>query len=386
MESLPSYWPLIVLYGGLLLLGIGLVLAKPTQARIERRRIQTILEERDRVFRESFAKGRQWLADFIAEARAEIDKRREEQLRYKKHPARKFADVVKEIAHEKRELQAKAKFLEYQLRSYEEYFPFLEEYREVILDERAGLAANQDNIEQLESIDPVRLFLDQAEYEKLSSADRNQLALDRYIKRTKNNWEIGRLYERYIGYLYESKGWRVTYQGAIMGFEDFGRDLICLSDGRIEIVQAKCWSKHKVIREKHIFQLFGTVIHFRKSNPGNVFAVFVTTTDLSPEAKEVADALSIRVEQLPLKTDYPMVKCNLSRATGEKIYHLPFDQQYDKVVVGDRKGEQYVATAIEAEQLGFRRAWRYLGESEINTEKTIRTTKGSSVTRTSTRS
>ena len=376
MESLPSYWPLIVLYGGLLLLGIGLVLAKPTQARIERRRIQTILEERDRVFRESFAKGRQWLADFIAEARAEIDKRREEQLRYKKHPARKSADVVKEIAHKKRELQVKAKFLEYQLRSYEEYFPFLEEYREVILDERAGLAANQDNIEQLESIDPVRLLLDQAEYEKLSSADRNQLALDRYIKRTKSNWEIGRLYERYIGYLYESKGWRVIYHGAIMGFEDFGRDLICVSNGQTEIVQAKCWSKEKVIREKHIFQLFGTVIHFRKSHPGNVLAVFVTTTDLSPEAKDVADALSIRVEQLPLKTDYPMVKCNLSRATGEKIYHLPFDQQYDRIVVGDRKDEQYVATAIEAERLGFRRAWRYLGESEIKTEKTVRTAKG----------
>jgi hypothetical protein len=242
MESLPPYWPLVVLYGGLLLLGIGLVLAKPTQTRLERRRIQTILEERDRVFRESFAKGRQWLADFIAEGRAEIDKRREDQLRYKKHPARKSADVVKEIAHEKRELQAKAKFLEYQLRSYEEYFPFLEEYREVILDERAGLVANQDNIEQLESIDPVRLLLDQAEYEKLSPADRNQLALDRYIKRTKSNWEIGRLYERYIGYLYESKGWRVTYHGAIMGFEDFGRDLICVSDGQTEIIQAKCWS------------------------------------------------------------------------------------------------------------------------------------------------
>ena len=99
----------------------------------------------------------------------------------------------------------------------------------------------------------------------------------------------------------------------------------------------------------------------------------MTTIDLSSEAKEVADVLSIRVERLPLTTDYPMVKCNLSHATGEKIYHLPFDQQYDRVVVGDRLGEQYVATTIEAERLGFRRAWRYLGESDIKSSRTIHT-------------
>ena len=34
-------------------------------------------------------------------------------LRWKKHPARKSAEVVKEIAREKRELQKHVKFLEY---------------------------------------------------------------------------------------------------------------------------------------------------------------------------------------------------------------------------------------------------------------------------------
>jgi hypothetical protein len=28
-----------------------------------------------------------------------------------------------------------------------------------------------------------------------------------------------------------------------------------------------------------------------------------------------------------------MIKCNISKRSGEKIYHLPFDQQYDKVKI-----------------------------------------------------
>lgn len=360
-----------------LLFGIGLGFARSTQERIERRKIKKLLDERDRAFNDSFGKGRVWLAEFIADAHKAFDEQLEIQLRKKKHPARKAAEVVKGITQEKRELQKQVKLLEYQLRSYEEYFPFLEEYRDVILNERASLKADQDNVEQLESIDPVHIFLDQQEYGKLPSAERNQLALQRYIVRPKSNWEIGRLYERYLGYLYEREEWRVMFQGAILGFEDFGRDLICKKNGKTEIVQAKCWSKDKVIREKHIFQLFGTVIHYRKSCAGDIIAVFATTTQLSAEAKDVADALSVMVKYIPLKTDYPMVKCNISGVNGEKIYHLPFDQQYDKIVIGDHKGERYVATATEAEGLGFRRAFRYTGEDKNKSAGPIRKTKQS---------
>lgn len=50
---------------------------------------------------------------------------------------------------------------------------------------------------------------------------------------------------------------------------------------------------------------------------------------------------------------------NVARASGERIYHLPFDQQYDTTVVEPDRGECFVATVAEAEQLGFRRAWRW---------------------------
>ena len=59
---------------------------------------------------------------------------------------------------------------------------------------------------------------------------------------------------------------------------------------------------------------------------------------------------------------YPCIKCNIS-ISGEKIYHLPFDQQYDKVKINGR-GECYVGTILEAEKKGFRRAFRWKGNKD----------------------
>lgn len=331
----------------------------------EREKFKEWILNRDYKFQESFCLGRKWLADFIAECRLEYDESRAKYLESKKHPARKSAEVVREIKNEKKELIVKLKFLEYQLKTYEEYFPFLEEYKEIILDEQADLRQGKNNIEELQKIDPVNLLLSKEEYEKLSIMERNQLALDRYLGRTKNNWEIGRLYERYIGYLYELENWIVEYHGAIMGYEDFGRDLICTKNTIVHIVQAKCWSKEKVIREKHLFQLFGSTLHYRNNFPNyTVNPVFVTTTALSEEAREVAGALNIEVRYEPLDTNYPMIKCNINPQTKEKIYHLPMDQQYDKVVVGNITGERYVKSVQEAEASGFRRAWRYVPQAD----------------------
>ena len=53
-----------------------------------------------------------------------------------------------------------------------------------------------------------------------------------------------------------------------------------------------------------------------------------------------------------------MIKCNINNKN--KIYHLPFDQQYDRVVIEKDKGELYVKTVKEAEDLGFRRAKKWI--------------------------
>ena len=55
-----------------------------------------------------------------------------------------------------------------------------------------------------------------------------------------------------------------------------------------------------------------------------------------------------------------MIKCNINQATNERIYHLPFDQQYDRTKIIPALGECYVRTVAEAESLSFRRAFRHV--------------------------
>ena len=320
------------------------------------REIKTRNEERDNAFEVGFIAGRQWVADSFADLAAERDSVREFVLRNKPHPGISSAAVVRESKAEKRLLAAENRLLKMQLASYEEYFPELVDYRELVLDEAREFVL----AEGLAEVDPVLRFLTQDEYRGLSNAERNQLALDRYKRKSKSDWEIGRLYERKIGYAYEKDGWRVTFEGAIKGLADFGRDLIVHRNGEYRVIQCKNWSSSKLIREKHIFQLFGTTVMFRITNglaAPQVRAVFCTTTQLSPEALAVADELGVQVERTPM-SDFPMIKCNVT-ADGQRIYHLPFDQMYDKVVIGNRTGESYVPSVVEAEQLGFRRAYRW---------------------------
>ena len=180
------------------------------------------------------------------------------------------------------------KFLEYQLKSYEEYFPFLVDYEELILDEAVSFSSTANNLESLDDADPVLLFVPKADYDHLASTERNQLALDRYLSKTLSPVAVGRLYERYLGYLHECEGWEVEYHGIIEGYADLGRDLICRKGNEVLIVQAKCWSKQKLIHEKHIFQLFGTQqLYLMNFGIGKLFspdvsACFITTTRPQP--------------------------------------------------------------------------------------------------------
>jgi hypothetical protein len=106
------------------------------------------------------------------------------------------------------------------------------------------------------------------------------------------------------------------------------------------------------------------VVAMRIEHPNKAISgTFTTTTTLSERAHQFADQLGIRVEERRPLADYPRIKCNISR-DGERIYHLPFDQQYDTTIVEPDKGERWVVSAAEAEVLGFRRAWRWKGASK----------------------
>lgn len=93
-----------------------------------------------------------------------------------------------------------------------------------------------------------------------------------------------------------------------------------------------------------------------------VSTILYTTTKLSDRAKEFAKYLSVGIAEGFQLQKYPSIKCNISRRNNEKIYHLPFDQQYDRTLIEDERSECYVETVEEAEILGYRRAWRWKGQ------------------------
>lgn len=282
-------------------------------------------------------------------------------LKYKDRPALGASELVSLHSKLKRQALKEKKIHEYLVDYYESVCPFLVDLREEVEDiteEDRILLAEYDE-EELQ--DEATLYLTKEEYRKLSTEKRNQMALDRYWKRPKSKWHIGKLYERYVGYLYEAEGYNVEYVGIFKGFEDLGRDVIATKGNKVVVIQCKNWSKFKTIYENHIFQFFGTVFQYKDENKDKkVEAVFYATTKLSDLARRFAQELGMTLkEEFKMDNGYPCIKCNISRVDGTKIYHLPFDQMYDKVKIEPEKGEFYCATVTEAEKAGFRRAYRH---------------------------
>lgn len=318
-----------------------------------------------------------WAASIYADCMFSSDMDISNNLRYKKRPAIKASEEVKSIALAKREETFKRKEAEYLVSYYESLYPILAELREPCEADKNENASDDQMVDSfIIEGDDASYWLSKEEYNALPNIEKYQLALDRYWKRKKSNWEIGRDYERYIGYKYEQAKYDVYYQGIIDGLEDLGRDLICKKNGSIHIVQCKYWACSKEIHEKHINQLFGTTaMHYLQSlkhgntltdftnsiRTGKIVPVFVTSTKLSDTAMEFAKMLGVEVRQGVKLEPYPLIKCNVSKRTGERIYHLPFDQQYDKIKI-EGNNEFFAHTIKEAEEKGFRRAFKWRPE------------------------
>ena len=305
-----------------------------------------------------------WLAKEYADYQYIFEERQSKILATKANPAVKAAIQLKNIAREKRELQQLCKLQEYQLNFYEKVFPWLEDIKETDIYEIWQSTQKTAEYDETDEYHTLSKWLSPEEYENLSTQEKYQLALDRYQKRHKSNWEVGIEFERYIGYKFEMAGENVKYIGATKGLEDMGRDLIVEKPDKIRVIQCKRWAQHKTIHEKHIFQLYGSMVMLGiKNNPQKPLeGLLITTAPLSQTAQQCADYLHIRVKTInpeSLDDGYPVIKCNISRKDNSKIYHLPFDQQYDRVVIEPDKGEFYAYTIAEAEAAGFRRANRY---------------------------
>ena len=311
-----------------------------------------------------------YLGKIMAELKSKKAETLANWLSTKKYGVNKTAEEIKKDLKQdlsvmtQRAIEAEAK-----LAYYEHALPVAE-----MLEDGPDVTIKTTDEEQ----SPENKYLTQEEYAQLTEQQRRQRALDNYKHRHKTRREIGRDYERYVGYHYEKLGYRVEYKGILAGLEDLGRDLICTKGRETLIIQCKYWSKDKTIHEKHINQLFGTYMEYmlkaqKQGAQTSVFdafelardmdckAAFWTHTTLSDTAKSFAKALKIEIHENEDMGDYPMIKCNVSRRTEEKIYHLPFDLNYDEVVIEPNKKEFYAMTIAEAEGQGFRRAFKWHG-------------------------
>ena len=269
---------------------------------------------------------------------------------------------IREIKRDAEAMVAKNKEAYYQLEYLLNMFPNL---RDIIDAEFDTLPIIE--VSELTNYDATRDYLSKEEYEQLSTCERNQLALDRYRNsHKKTKWQIGRDYELYVGYKYSLKGYSIDYFGSYMGIEDLGRDIIAKKGDTTLIIQCKYWSSKKQIHENHINQLFGTIMCYCIENDidkSKVKGVLVTNIELSDMARKMAKMLKIEFVEKFEAGDYPCIKCNINRDSyglETKIYHLPFDQQYDATKI-DHKGEFMATTVAEAEAAGFRRAFKWFG-------------------------
>lgn len=195
--------------------------------------------------------------------------------------------------------------------------------------------------------------------------------------------EIGRRYERYVGYRYESAGWRVVYHGITKGVADRGRDLVCYNGSQVQLVQCKCWKAGAKIPRDVIENLAHTAEQYRAKfhdtnqltleYPGfkavRVVPVLISSCGVSWDAWCASKLLHVSLRKpLPFAPHYPKVKVIRSASK----YYLPEYLRYDKISVSIADGDCYVATEEEARALGAVPGDVHVGEFTSGVKATYR--------------
>lgn len=167
--------------------------------------------------------------------------------------------------------------------------------------------------------------------------------------------EIGKRYERQIGYIYESIGWNVEYHGIYYGVKDGGIDLIAKSKKVHHVIQCKNYSDKHEIHLNTIQQFAGVVGTYKREHKNNkVYGILFTShANLDEESKkEIAIANIFDHQVQPYVVDYPLIKCKKE----SMIYHLPCNANYDRIKINIKRGDMYIEAEDEAIKLGYRPA------------------------------
>ena len=281
----------------------------------------------------------------------------------KSHPALSAAETVSELKREVRRYIKDYKLMLYKYEYLKNLFPELGRYLDDDEGELVEIEEFQNNNGYTDGYDRVRDYISKEEYMKLSESERNQRAYDKWKAKNKSKWIVGMLYEIQVSQLLQRNGYKVEEYGMNNGFQDLGRDIIAHKEGITYIIQCKNWNAKSQIHENTVCQTFGTTIEYELSKdvsliPDKIVPVIITTTTLSETALRFANKLGVEVKYIRFDDSIPLIKCNINNKN--KIYHLPFDQQYWHTYI-DKEGEFYAYTVEEAEKKGFRRAYRWSG-------------------------
>lgn len=314
------------------------------------------------------------VAQMSADMETYLYEKDEQYLKYKPHPAYSAASKIKEIRETCKEQLSIYKEIKYKYDFIINKFPEIKLYTENDL-ELLNIAKYLSYSDLKDSRDRSRDYLSDEEWKRLTVTQRNQLALDRYIQnRKKSSWAIGRDYEMSCAYSLRSQGYSVEMHGIEKKLDDLGRDLIAqrfdktlfetdYTKGELLVIQCKCWNKDFPVRENVLMQLYGTTIAYQIENKKQLgtgikvvpVLMIPSFTKLSNMAICFAKELGIRISRQEFM-EFPRIKCNING--NSKIYHLPFDQQYDNTQIKN-EGEFYAFTIAEAESKGFRRAMKH---------------------------
>lgn len=304
-------------------------------------------------------------ASMAADVEMAVFKDSERYLRNKRIPAPVAAVEVRSMRLRLNDILSKSNEIKYKYEFILQSFPEIQHY---VDDDQDLMAAASNSYKDLEeNRDRRQDYLSKEEYARLSESERSQLALDRYLNGKKTAWQIGRDYEMSCAFQLKRQGYHVEMHGIKYGVEDLGRDLIAhmgyggLFGKEILVIQCKNWNKDRPIRENVIMQLYGSAtayaIEYKRELNIDIRPVLMIPayTQLSETAEAFAKKLKIDIMRYD-NVDYPRIKCNVNHS--EKIYHLPFDQLYDRTEIKN-PGERYAYTVKEAESHGFRRAQRH---------------------------
>lgn len=133
--------------------------------------------------------------------------------------------------------------------------------------------------------------------------------------------EWGFIYEKYVGQVYESEGYTVTYQGLTAGLIDKGIDLIAVKDGYELYIQCKFWKKK--IGKSHIEWILykaSRILYERSSNKEvKVLFVLVTNDKVTNFSQRLPKGAQLNLPD-PKNSGFPILQYFLSHNyTQDKV-------------------------------------------------------------------